>query len=120
MLTMKAAFIGLGQMGKPIATNLIRAGHQLVVYNRTKNKAQGMTQMGATVVDSPAQAVRNVAVVITMLADDHALEAVAFGPEGLVGSLPSGGIHLSLSTISVALARRLTADHQKHGQHFVS
>jgi 3-hydroxyisobutyrate dehydrogenase-like beta-hydroxyacid dehydrogenase len=87
---MEVGFIGLGNMGKPIAQNLIRAGHSLTVYNRTAEKADGLN--GCTVANSPASAARNAEVLITMLADDHAVEQTLFGDagEGASKSLPAG------------------------------
>lgn len=114
---MKIGFIGLGQMGRGMAANLIKAGHEVALYNRTADKAQGL---GGRVAASPADAARGAEVVFTMLADDKALEAVAYGEGGFIGALPQGAIHISCSTISVALAETLTAAHAKAGQKFVS
>jgi 3-hydroxyisobutyrate dehydrogenase-like beta-hydroxyacid dehydrogenase len=117
---MKVGFIGLGQMGTGIAQNLIKAGHSLVVYNRTRSRAEALQTLGATVAATPAEAARGAEVVMTMLADDHALEAVVFGPEGFLPTLAAGAIHISLSTISVAISRRLLAAHKEQKQHYVS
>ena len=114
---MKIGFIGLGQMGRGMAANLIRAGHEVALYNRTAEKAQGM---GGRVAASPADAARGAAVVFTMLADDKALEAAAYGEHGFIGALPVGSIHVSCSTISVAMAEALSAAHATAGQKFVS
>ena len=114
---MKIGFIGLGQMGRGMAANLIRAGHEVALYNRTAEKARGL---GGRVAASPADAARDAEVVFTMLADDKALEAAAYGEHGFIGALPQGAIHVSCSTISVALAEALTAAHAKAGQKFVS
>jgi 3-hydroxyisobutyrate dehydrogenase-like beta-hydroxyacid dehydrogenase len=116
---MRVGFIGLGNMGAGMAANLIKAGHQLVVYNRSPDKAAGLREHGATVADTPAAASAGDAV-ITMLADDHAVESVAFGDGGIVQALPSGAVHISCSTISVALSRRLTKAHADAGQRFVA
>ena len=114
---MKVGFIGLGQMGRGMAANLIKAGHEVALYNRSAEKAQGL---GGRVAASPADAARGAEVVFTMLADDKALEAAAFGEHGFIGTLPQGAIHASCSTISVAMAEALSAAHQKAGQKFVS
>ena len=114
---MKIGFIGLGQMGRGMAANLIKAGHEVALYNRTAEKARGL---GGRVAASPADAARDAEVVFTMLADDKALEAAAYGEHGFIGALPQGAIHVSCSTISVALAEALTAAHAKAGQKFVS
>jgi 3-hydroxyisobutyrate dehydrogenase-like beta-hydroxyacid dehydrogenase len=117
---MKIAFAGLGQMGSGMARNLLRAGHQVTVWNRTSQKAAALAADGAQVADSPAEACRDTEAVITMLADDGAVEAVVSGPDGIAGALAPGVAHLSCSTISTALARRLTALHAARGQEYLS
>ena len=116
---MKVAFIGLGAMGSGMARNLIKAGHKVTVYNRTRSRADELKTDGATVADTPGQAAAGAEAVFTMLADDHALEEVTFGPGKLLESLPQGSIHLSASTISVQLSRRLTAAHREKRQHYL-
>src|ERR1700726_3147743 len=110
-LYMKVAFIGLGHMGSPMARNLLRAGHEVTVYNRSREKAQALATDGARVADSPADVCRDAEVVMTMLADDHAVEEVVFGKNGILGALKNGHIHVSHSTISTTLARRLATEH---------
>jgi 3-hydroxyisobutyrate dehydrogenase-like beta-hydroxyacid dehydrogenase len=117
---MRIAFIGLGRMGSGIASNLLGAGHQLTVYNRTAEKAKPLADRGATVAPSPAEACRHCEVVSTMLADDHAVESVVFGANGVASALPPGATHISHSTISTAFARRLTAEHGAKGQGYLS
>jgi 3-hydroxyisobutyrate dehydrogenase-like beta-hydroxyacid dehydrogenase len=117
---MKIGFIGLGQMGTGIAQNLIKAGHNLVVYNRTKSKADALKPLGAGVATTPAEAATAAEIVMTMMADDHALEAVAFGAQGFLPALAADAIHISLSTISVALSRRLASVHKEQQQQYVS
>ena len=116
---MEIGLIGLGNMGSGIAKSLLRAGHQLIVYNRTRSRAEALRSHGATVVDSIAQACRGEAV-LTMLADDAAVESVVFGEGGILASLPRGGLHISLSTISVALSDKLAEEHTKAGQEYVA
>jgi 3-hydroxyisobutyrate dehydrogenase-like beta-hydroxyacid dehydrogenase len=116
---MKIGFIGLGQMGAGMASSLLRAGHELTVYNRTPQKTRPLAALGATVADRVAEACKG-DVVFTMLADDHALEDVALGSEGILQHLIGEAIHVSCSTISVALAHRLTALHASAGQALVS
>lgn len=113
---MKVGFIGLGLMGAAIAPNLVRAGHEVAVWNRSPEKADPLVAGGAIRAVTPAEAGRGEAV-FTMLADDAAVEGVS---EVILASLPAGGVHISLSTISVALADRLTEAHAAKGQHFVS
>jgi 3-hydroxyisobutyrate dehydrogenase-like beta-hydroxyacid dehydrogenase len=122
---MNIAFIGLGNMGSPMAANLIKAGHKLNVYNRTRARAEALQSEGARLANTPGEAASGAEVAITMLADDHALESLvfgkgAFGKGSLLDSLPSNAIHVSMSTISVALSRRLTAAHAERKQHYVS
>jgi 3-hydroxyisobutyrate dehydrogenase-like beta-hydroxyacid dehydrogenase len=117
---MKIGFIGLGQMGTGIASNLIKAGHSVTVYNRTRSRAEALKPLGAVVADTPAQAASAVDVIMTMLADDHAVEEVFFGADGALQSLPPGATHTSLSTISVALSRRLVKEHGDRKQHYIS
>ena len=116
---MDAGLIGLGNMGSGIAKSLLRAGHGLIVYNRTRSRAEALRADGATVALSVADACR-AGVVLTMVADDAALESVSFGNAGVLGSLPHGGLHVSLSTISVALSDKLAAEHARAGQQFVA
>lgn len=115
---MKIAFIGLGQMGSGMARNLLRAGHELSVYNRSVEKARAIE--GARVADSPAEACRGVEAAITMLADDAALEAMVFGERGVMAGLSEGAMHLGSSTISTEMARRLAAAHESRGQGYLS
>jgi 3-hydroxyisobutyrate dehydrogenase-like beta-hydroxyacid dehydrogenase len=117
---MNLAFIGLGKMGMGMARNLLRAGHSLVVYNRSREKAEALGSEGARVADSPADACRDAEVVMTMVADDHALEEVVFGNQGIASAMKKDCVHLSHSTISTALARRLTTEHARRRQGYVS
>ncbi len=117
---MKVGFIGLGRMGIGMAANLLAAGHELTVYNRSADKAQPLLAQGARLAAGVAQACSGAQVVITMLADDNALQAVACGEGGVLASLGSGAIHVSMSTISVDLSRRLARSHAEAGQRYVS
>jgi 3-hydroxyisobutyrate dehydrogenase-like beta-hydroxyacid dehydrogenase len=116
---MEVGFIGLGNMGTGMAKSLLRSGHKVAGYNRTRSKADALVSSGATVAASIAEACRP-GLVITMMADDHAVSDSVFSPNGVLASLPRGGIHISCSTISVALADKLAADHATAGQQFVS
>jgi 3-hydroxyisobutyrate dehydrogenase-like beta-hydroxyacid dehydrogenase len=117
---MKVGFIGLGNMGSGMARNLMKAGHNVTVYNRTRSRAAELQSAGATVADTPGHAARGTEAVITMLSDDEAVEDVVFGPGNLLSSLPGGSVHISSSTISVALSRKLAAAHEEKGQHYLS
>jgi 3-hydroxyisobutyrate dehydrogenase-like beta-hydroxyacid dehydrogenase len=116
---MKVGFIGLGRMGRGMAANLLKAGHEVTVYNRTAEKAQSLVGSGAKLASSAADACRGEAV-FTMLADDGAVEGVAFGEGGILANLPRGAAHISSSTISLALAEKLAEAHRAKGQRFVS
>lgn len=116
---MKIGFIGLGQMGSAMAANLVKAGHEVTVYNRTAEKAKTLADKGAKVATAIADACRGDAV-ITMLANDDALESVVYEEGGLLASLGRRALHISSSTISVALAERLASDHAAVGQRFVA
>ncbi len=118
--SMNLAFLGLGKMGIGMARNLLRAGHNVAVYNRSREKAEALAADGARVADSPAGACREAEIVMTMLADDAALEQVVFGNDGIAAAMEPGAVHLSHSTISTVLARRLTAEHTQRKQGYLS
>ena len=113
-------FIGLGNMGEPIAANLLAAGYALRVYNRTPSKAAPLVAKGAVVAGSPADVAVPGGVVLTMLSDDKALDEVCLAPGSFVEKLGPGGIHISISTIAPATARRLAEHHTKHGVAYVA
>jgi 3-hydroxyisobutyrate dehydrogenase-like beta-hydroxyacid dehydrogenase len=117
---MKIAFIGLGRMGAGMARNLLHAGHTVAVYNRSREKADQLAADGARVASSPADASRDVEAVMTMVADDQALDQIVFGNDGIAGAMKPGCVHLSHSTISTALARKLTAEHAQRKQGYLS
>lgn len=108
---MKVGFIGLGRMGRAMAANLIGAGHEVAVWNRSPDKADALIEAGARLAASPRDAAE-AEVVMTMLADDRAVEAVVYGKDGIVDA---PALHVSHSTISIALAERLAADHAGRG-----
>lgn len=118
----KLAFLGLGQMGAPIARLLLAQGHNATLWNRSREKAESVATGSARLAASPGEAVAQAGIVFTMLTDDAATEAVLFGEKHqpcFLDSMKPGAIHVTLSTISVALARRITAAHQERGQHHV-
>jgi 3-hydroxyisobutyrate dehydrogenase-like beta-hydroxyacid dehydrogenase len=116
---MNVGFIGLGRMGVGMAANLLKAGHRLTVYNRARAKAEPLIAQGARLAASVSDACQGDAVV-TMLADDAAVEQIAFGDGGIIDRLPPRAVHVSCSTISVALSKRLSEAHAKAGQRFVA
>jgi len=103
-------FIGLGTMGHPMAANLIRAGYEVAVWNRTPGRARDLLELGAEWADSPLEAARSASVVITMVSDDAAIEQVYYGDDGVMEGLQPGTIVIDSSTISPGLARRLAED----------
>ncbi|HXD39398.1 MAG TPA: NAD(P)-dependent oxidoreductase [Ramlibacter sp.] len=113
-------FIGLGRMGRGIAGRLVGAGYSLAVYNRTAGKGDELRSAGAALATSIAEACAQREVVITMLADDAALEAVALGPAGVRNSLDAGAIHLVMGTHGVDIVRTLTSAHAAAGQVLVA
>jgi 3-hydroxyisobutyrate dehydrogenase-like beta-hydroxyacid dehydrogenase len=116
---LRIGFIGLGNMGAAMAANLVKAGHDVTVYNRSRAKVDALVAEGARPADSIADACGG-DVVITMLANDDAVEAVTFGDGGILASLGRGATHVSSSTISVPLSERMTAAHAEAGQQFVA
>ena len=117
---MTVGFIGLGHMGSPMARNIVKAGHTVTVYNRTKSRAEEFRSSGVMVANTPGEAASSTDVVITMLSDDKALDEVVFESNGVLAALGKGAVHVSMSTISVALSRRLAAAHREKGQHYVA
>jgi 3-hydroxyisobutyrate dehydrogenase-like beta-hydroxyacid dehydrogenase len=113
-------FIGLGNMGEPIAANLLSAGYGLRVYNRTASKAAALAAKGAFVAANAAEVASPAGIVLTMVANDQALEEICLPAGSFVERLGSSGIHISVSTIAPATARRLIEHHARHGVEFVS
>ncbi len=113
-------FVGLGAMGSAMARNLLKNGHRLRVYNRTRAKAEALAAEGAAVCETAAEAAEGVEVVISMLADDSALEQATLGDEGILNTLAPGGIHISMSTVSPEMAVRLAAQHDLHDSRYVA
>src|ERR1700733_16290957 len=106
-------------MGSAMAANLIKAGHEVTVFNRSPEKRQALVKLGAREAARISDACRGEAV-ITMLADDNAASSVVLGKGGIVESLDKGVIHVSMSSISVALSKKLAHAHAAAGQRFVA
>jgi 3-hydroxyisobutyrate dehydrogenase-like beta-hydroxyacid dehydrogenase len=119
VFAMKIGFIGLGRMGAGMAASLLKAGHHVTVYNRTRQKAAELVAQGAKAAASVSEACRGDAV-ITMLANDDAVESVVFDKRGIIDSLSAGATHISSSTISVAFSEKLATAHAKAGQRFIA
>ncbi len=116
---MQVGFVGLGHMGSGMAANLLRAGHEVTVFNRSADKRRPLIDLGAREATKVADACAG-EVVITMLADDEALRQVALGDAGILEGLRRGGTHVSMSTVSVELTRTLHQAHERAGQKFVA
>ena len=121
---MKIGFLGLGKMGTPMVRRLLAAGHSVTVWNRTRNRAEELTPVGALVAATPAEAAQGQDAVFSSLKDDASYEEVFFGTsgngaDGLMEAFAPGQLHLSLSTLSVALSRRFTEEHAKRDHSFV-
>jgi len=117
---MNVGFIGLGSMGLPLARHALQAGHTVAVYNRTRARVEALRPLKPTVADTPAAAAQRAEVLITMVADDAALEAVMLGESGAITALPRGAVHVSMSTISPMLSRFLGERHRTAGQSYVA
>jgi 3-hydroxyisobutyrate dehydrogenase-like beta-hydroxyacid dehydrogenase len=115
----KIGFIGLGHMGSAMAKNLILAGHDVTVFNRTAGRGEALVRLGAHEATDIARACHG-EVVITMLSDDVAVAATVLGEDGVIARLAPDAIHISMSTISVALSRRLAQAHRQAGQRYVA
>ena len=115
---MRIGFLGLGSMGLQMARNLVDSGHDLTVWNRTRERAAGVP--GAAVAESPGAVAVSADVVISMLADDAAVASVVFGSDGLLASLPPTAIHACMGTISVQFSERLAAVHRQRGQRYLA
>lgn len=116
---MNIAFLGLGKMGTAIAKHLLKSGETLTVWNRTRSHAEALTGDGARVASSAAEAVKNAEVVFTMVMDDQALEDILHKGQ-VLESLPNGAIHVAMSTLSVALSKKLEEEHHRRGQQYVA
>jgi 3-hydroxyisobutyrate dehydrogenase-like beta-hydroxyacid dehydrogenase len=113
---MKVAFIGLGRMGQAMANRLMHAGHELLLWNRTPEKMATLIHEGASAARSLGEAAGFSGLVLTMLADDSALNAIVHGSGGLLATLPAGGIHIAMGTHDLQFIRELAAAHRRAGQ----
>ncbi|GHO42365.1 NAD(P)-dependent oxidoreductase [Ktedonospora formicarum] len=111
-------FIGLGRLGLPMATNLIKSGYPLRVYNRTASKAESLVAQGAQLAGTPADVVETGGVIASIVWDDAALESIVMS-DGFLERLGAGGIHLSMSTVSPEMSKKLAAIHAQHGSTYV-
>jgi 3-hydroxyisobutyrate dehydrogenase-like beta-hydroxyacid dehydrogenase len=119
-MTETIGFVGLGRMGEPMARNLLQAGYALNVYNRTAAKASALVEQGARLASQPGDAVASDGIVISIVANDEALERVTLGQGGIAEKLGENGVHLSMSTVSPETSRKLAAHHEQKGAMYVA
>ena len=112
------AFLGLGAMGAPMAANLVAAGFRVRAWNRSAHRTESL--VGAIPCRTPREAATGAEFVLTMLADDAAVEAVTFGADGVLGALGAEALHLGMSTLSVAAVRRLVGAHANAGCTYIA
>src|SRR5476651_652412 len=116
----KIGFIGLGNMGLPMAQNLIKAGYHLQVYNRTAGKSDAMEKGLFTFCKTPAEAAANVKFLVSMLSEDEILKEAVCGRDGVLKTFPKGAIHISMSTISPETSEELLAQHKAAGNTYIA
>jgi 3-hydroxyisobutyrate dehydrogenase-like beta-hydroxyacid dehydrogenase len=114
------AFIGLGKMGVAMAANIRRAGHPLVVWNRSPDKAAPLLDLGARLAKTPAGAAADADMVISSLTDDRVVKAVVSEPDGILAGLRPGAVHIGTSTISPTLSDELGRMHATAGRHYIA
>ncbi len=119
MASVQVSIIGTGIMGRAMAERLLSRGCSVVVHNRTRDKAMPLLERGAVWTDSPAKAAAESAVTLSIVTDPAAVEAVSFGPEGILNALPPESVHADMSTVSPASAQRMEARYRAHGRRFV-
>ena len=119
-MTIPVGFIGLGNMGLPMARNLLKAGYALQVFNRTAAKGESLLAQGATWAASPQALAARTGLVLSMVADDDALQAVSLGEQGILAGLPHDGIHMDMSTVLPDTSRRLAQMYRERGRNFVA
>ena len=113
------SYLGLGTMGSGMASNLLKAGYKLSVWNRSAEKCEPFARKGARVADTPADAARDVDVVMYMLSNDQAVEEVVFGTKGILGGIKEGQIAIDMSTVLPATSLREREAYAKHGVDFL-
>lgn len=116
---MRVGIVGAGVMGAPMAPRLLAAGHDVVVYNRTASKIAGLIELGAKAAATPARAAAGSDVVISVVTDPDAVQAVTFGPDGIARALSDSGVHCDMSTVTPQSAEALAARYAREGRRFV-
>jgi 3-hydroxyisobutyrate dehydrogenase len=112
---MKVAFIGMGTMGVGMALNILKAGHEVTVHNRTRQKEEAVANEGARRAESPKAAADGAEIIVTMVSDTPDVEAVILGTDGVIHSAPQGAIVIDMSTISPAATRQMAEELGKKG-----
>jgi 2-hydroxy-3-oxopropionate reductase len=115
----RIGFIGLGLMGRPMAANLLKAGHSLTIWNRTASRAEELVKAGARLAKSPKEAAEASEVLITIVSDPPALEAVLWGDSGALAGLKKGSIYMDSSTVSPMLAKKIAGACHEQGVRFL-
>ena len=115
----KIGFIGLGIMGLPMASNLIKDGFNLVVYNRTLSKCSQLKEKGAVVVQTPADVAKNAKMIITMVTDSPDVEDILLGEKGIMSTIEEGSIVIDMSTISPKITKELNGKLNSKGCYMV-
>jgi 3-hydroxyisobutyrate dehydrogenase-like beta-hydroxyacid dehydrogenase len=113
------SYLGLGAMGSGMASNLLKAGYELTVWNRTAEKCKPFARKGARVANTPADAVRDVNLVIYCLSNENAVEEVVFGAQGILSGIRAGQIAIDMSTVLPATSLREQGAYAKHGVDFL-
>lgn len=115
----QVGFIGIGRMGRGMVLNLVRAGFGVAAWNRSAIDRGELADAGVRFVDTPAQAARS-GLVVSMVADDAALDAVSAGEAGVLAGLPAGGLHVSMSTVGIEASSRWAQRHHAAGRAFLA
>ncbi len=116
----RVGFLGLGRMGGPIALNILKAGFQVSIYNRSRDKIKPFVEKGATAAATPREAAANADVVLTCLLDDQSVLDQATGPDGILQGLRPGKIHIGATTISPGCASKLAEMHKACGSTYIA
>ena len=117
---MKLGFVGLGNLGSPIAENLLKSTQQLFVYNRNKDKSQPLVEKGAIACGSVSEIASLCDIVFSAVSNDAALKEITDGKGGIAAHLKEGGIHVSVSTVLPATGKELYALHNKYKNHYLA
>jgi 3-hydroxyisobutyrate dehydrogenase-like beta-hydroxyacid dehydrogenase len=115
----RISYLGLGTMGSGMASNLLKAGYQLTVWNRSTEKCEPFARKGARVADTPTDAARDVDLIMYMLSNDQAVEEVVFGAKGILSGIKKGQIAIDMSTVLPATSLRELEAYAKHGVDFL-